>query len=168
MHRSALSGIVNEDRFEGKLTLPIRIAVAAPIYPRHGLLLKSHPHTVSRPWYLLSEETRPIIVKSGYYRTTLEIPEMRVPGVSSPPVDDAMYMASAKMRPSRPQSQATVGEKRRSLDFISHSLSQYPAVHTRRHPHELPHSRMLYTRCTHANACARACMSGPLSQMHTI
>lgn len=25
-------------------------------------------------------------------------------------------------------------------DFISHSLSQHPAVHTQRHPHELPHT----------------------------
>jgi len=36
-------------------------------------------------------------------------------------------------------------------DFISHSLSQHPAVHTRRHL-QLPHSRILYTRCTRARS----------------
>lgn len=102
----------------------------------------------------MSEETRPIIVKSGYYRTTLENPRDESAGFHPHPwTMSCTFVAGCKDAPftslcvpgrKQPDEKRWLG-----LHFsfaVAASGGTYP---------KLPHSRILYTRCTHAYICIR-------------
>lgn len=107
-----------------------------------------------RFWYLSSEETRPIIVKSGYYRT-LEISEMRVQGFI-PARGRCHVHRGCKDVLRVPRSQAAWWEEQAWTSFLirCRSIRRYIPEDTQRELlHSIPHLLCDATRCIRARIC---------------
>lgn len=149
MHQSALSDIVNEYRFERKLTLSMYIIIMGHLYPRYGLLLKI-PFAQFRGAGTSCQRKQGQLsfIKNDYYRMTLEISEIKVRGFILARGRYHVYVYRVDAPFAFPiTSNPTTSQ---GLGFIRYRIRwTYPKTSSR---------ILAYTKCMRGRACTSVCM----------